>query len=113
MNRLKIELLFCDKNVNAITNIMNKYLKDLFVQGQDKVWIIKKVNCDYTDGTFASINIFPKDYDREEVFIYYEDKKFSNNLAKKIGLDIVVSEQGMQGKDYVNYDLFIKPEEWL
>ena len=109
MNKLKIELLFCLREVEIITNIMNKYLQGISIQGARQVWVIEKVSCDYIDdeGTFASINIFPKDYDREEVFIYYEDKKFSDNLASLTGLDIITSEQGMQGDHHVNYDFFM------
>ena len=110
MNRLKIELLFSELNTYTMTNIMNKYLQGITIPGRDKVWTIEKVDCDYMDskGTYASISIYPKDYDIDEIFIYYEDKKFSENLAKITGLNIVTSEQGMQGDHYVNYDFQVE-----
>lgn len=87
--------------------------KGLWGVADDEIeYTISKVSFPYMDDeySFVSMNVYLKDYNSKKAGLIYTDKTFLKNLKdilKRGGITpkIDYSEQGLQGKDYVNFDV--------
>lgn len=67
------------------------------------------VECSYLsadpDGHFFSVNIYLSNYKADNYFLYY-DSVFEDNIDNLISVfSLEYSESGMQGDDYLNFDV--------
>lgn len=104
------------KNIDAksqIQQLLSSVLgKEKLTDEKGNTYTIKSVKCTYfhyelgEDG-FFSINVYLHNYNANDHFLYY-DHTFEENLQKQFPyLNLEYSEQGMQGDDYVNLDIFL------
>jgi hypothetical protein len=102
-------------NIDAksqIQQLFSSVLEKELTDEKGNTYTIKSVKCIYfhyelgKDG-FFSINVYLHNYNADDHFLYYDDT-FEENLQKQFPyLKLEYSEQGMQGDDYVNLDVFL------
>lgn len=96
-----------------ISDMFDYYLKGKQIPGDNgKKYKVKECVCNYVQpgkdpsGDFYSVNVFLEDYEAEEYFLY-DDWTFEKELDKLIPIfKTSYSESGMQGKDFINLDVF-------